>query len=167
MIVGLDLALNCTGWASLTAAGDLRWGTINPPRNAPIGARLDRIRQAVAQHAAGAVLVAVEAPVVRTPAAVALGQVHGVVLHRLWELDAQVLVVPPATLKMLATGKGNAPKPDVRGAARRRLGYGDESDDEADACWLADLGARWLGWDRPDLPATHLRALDKLRRPKE
>lgn len=165
MIVGLDLALTCTGWSTLDRAGALQWGTITPSRSLPMGGRLDHIRQRAAELVAGATLVAIEAPVVRTPAAVVLGQVHGVVVHRLWELEVAVLIVPPATLKMLATGKGNAPKPDVRGAARKRLGYADESDDEADACWLADLAARLLGWDRPPLPAGHLRALDKVTLP--
>ncbi|MGE3445909.1 MAG: hypothetical protein AB7L13_25000 [Acidimicrobiia bacterium] len=163
MIAALDLSLTATGWATLDPTGDLRWGTITPPaRGHPIGARLDHLRQAVADLAADAHLVVLETPVVRSPAALTLGMVHGAVQHRLHELGRAVLLVAPATLKVLATGKGNAGKADVRGAARTRLGYTGESDDEADACWLADLGARYLGWTRPPLPATHLRAMVKI-----
>ena len=162
MIVGIDLALTTTGFATLTATGALAWGRIPPPGSRhPIGERLDHLRQHTKSLAVGAELV-VEGTVVRSSAAVALGQVHGAVLHGLWELGSRVVVVSPATVKTLATGRGNAPKPDVRGAARNGLGYTGESDDEADACWLADLGGRLLGFDRPALPQVHLRALAKV-----
>ena len=49
--------------------------------------------------------------------------------------------------------------------AVKRLGYDGYDDNEADALWLADLGARLDGFDRPALPAGHLKALDKLRKP--
>lgn len=163
VVVGLDLSLTSTGWASIAADGTLRWGVIAPPGpRRPIGERLDVLRREVATLTAGAELVVIEGPVVRSSAAVALGRVHGVVEHALWSLGTRMVIAPPATVKMLATGRGNAAKPDVRGAARQRLGYAGESDDEADAVWLADLGARLLGWPRSPLPQAHLRSLDKL-----
>lgn len=44
-----------------------------------------------------------------------------------------------ATIKRHATGKGNANKEAMIAAARERLGYEGQSDDEADALWLLDF----------------------------
>lgn len=170
MIVSFDLSLTSTGWAELhrSHADGPHWGTVVPPpaAKAPMGERLECILNTIHERCRnGCELVVIEAPVVRSSAAVAIGRVHGVALLVLYRLGIPVIEVPPASVKMLATGKGNAGKDDVRGAARSRLGYTGESDDEADALWLADAGARLLGWDRPDLPQTHLRALAKLALP--
>lgn len=72
--------------------------------------------------------------------------------------------VPPSTLKMYATGKGNAGKDEVMLAmARRHDWLGVENNDEMDAAVLALIGARMLGQPIDgDLPQTHLRALAKL-----
>ena len=58
------------------------------------------------------------------------------------------MIVPPNTLKKYATGKGIAPKSEMVGHLIRRLGdavEGVPSNDEADAIWLAALGAHLLG----------------------
>ena len=44
--------------------------------------------------------------------------------------------LPVSTVKRAATGKGNADKPAMRAAAEARFGP-VESDDEADALWIA------------------------------
>lgn len=79
--------------------------------------------------------------------------------------DRDVLVVPPATLKKYATGKGNATKDQVLMAVTRRYTtWCGDTNDEADAVVLAALLARMD--DQPvegTLPAAHLAALDKLR----
>jgi Holliday junction resolvasome RuvABC endonuclease subunit len=92
----------------------------------------------------------------------ATAQVHGVIAWMLWRDKVPTLYVPPSTLKTFALGKGTGTKTEMTLAASRRLGYEGHSDDEADALWLAHLGAHWLGQPAVDLPATHLRALTKL-----
>lgn len=54
-----------------------------------------------------------------------------------------IAVVAPGTLKKWATGKGNAKKPDVLAAAKEWCR--PRNHDEADAAWLALLGAAKLG----------------------
>jgi Holliday junction resolvasome RuvABC endonuclease subunit len=48
--------------------------------------------------------------------------------------------VPPTTLKMWTTGKGNAKKPDMAAAAKKRWGYESPSDDIVDAFSLGKMG---------------------------
>jgi hypothetical protein len=45
----------------------------------------------------------------------------------------------PSEIKKFATGKGNAGKADVIRAAREKLGYAGNDDNEADALWLLRL----------------------------
>ena len=49
------------------------------------------------------------------------------------------------TLKKFATGKGNADKSAMIEAARQKLGYQGNSDDEADALWLWQFAKREMG----------------------
>jgi Holliday junction resolvasome RuvABC endonuclease subunit len=93
----------------------------------------------------------------------ALGELGGVVRVALWEAGVQYVEVPPTTLKMYATGKGNATKTAMVVAARERLGMSELDDNVADALWLHALGVHVLtGEGLVKLPATHLRALDKV-----
>ena len=90
------------------------------------------------------------------------------IVNRLLRRGVYVLPINVATVKIYATGRGNRhEKDEVMLAIVRR--YADapiQNNDEADATALAMIGARVLG--RPyesTLPATHLRALDKIERP--
>ena len=78
-----------------------------------------------------------------------------------------VTPVNGSTLKTFATGKGGAPKTAVVEAVTRRFPeFETEGDDNlCDAAALAALGAFLAGNQRTSwrLPATHLKALDKLR----
>jgi crossover junction endodeoxyribonuclease RuvC len=77
-------------------------------------------------------------------------------------------VVPPATLKTYATGKGNASKDAVLAAVVKRYpGWAVTGNDVADAVVLMAMGARLLGHPlESSLPQSHLRALDKLTLPQ-
>lgn len=167
MILGLDLSLTSTGWAALGPNGYIESGLIRPPATGTIGSRLSHIDGKILQLLAdfGPTDIAIEHPVGRyADSTIKLAMVHGIVHRRIdwWEvttLDLTVHDVEPTVLKKLATGRGNADKDDVRGAARNRLGYTGESDDIADAYWLCDYVARIRGWERPELPAINLTAL--------
>lgn len=52
--------------------------------------------------------------------------------------------VTPSALKTHATGKGNAGKPAMIEAARRKFGQPVHDDNEADALWLLDLASTSL-----------------------
>jgi Holliday junction resolvasome RuvABC endonuclease subunit len=81
----------------------------------------------------------------------------------LWRDQVPHTYVTPGSLKTFALGKGTGSKTEMTLAASRRLGYEGCSDDEADALWLAHLGAHLLGRPAVDLPQTHLRALAKIK----
>lgn len=157
--VGLDLSLTSTGWAF----GD-EVGRVRSPRTGP--ARLVHIRDAVMALVRDVIapVVFVEGPSFNAKhnRAVSLGELHGVVKVALLEAGVPFVVVPPATLKKFATGKGNASKDMMLVAAVKRLDYEGASNDEADALWLRALGAQVLGDPVVAMPKTHLAALDKL-----
>jgi hypothetical protein len=94
-----------------------------------------------------------------------VGEMGGVVRLALYEAGIPFEVVSPATIKMFATGKGNASKDDVLLAAVRRLGYEGGSKDEADALWLYALTMHALGAPIATVPAAHLKALKALTWP--
>lgn len=79
---------------------------------------------------------------------------HGCLVH----------VIPPAIVKQYATGKGNAAKDAVMAAVIKRYPDIDIlNNDVADAAALLALGLRLNGMPlEAELPATHLKALEKL-----
>lgn len=80
--------------------------------------------------------------------------------------DLPILVIPPTTRAMYATGRGNAGKDEVLAAAIKRYPKWDiTGNDIADATILAAIGARLLGHPVDDVPKTHLRALAKVALP--
>jgi Holliday junction resolvasome RuvABC endonuclease subunit len=159
--VGLDLSLTSTGVARI---GDYQPAlfTIPTKDTTPIGQRLDTIKEAIWPATFSADLVVVEDLPTHARGAGKTAMVHGLIRWMLWRDDYDTLVVTPATLKVFATGKGNAGKEEVLVAAVNRLGYTGHNTDEADALFLAHLGAHVLGQPQVELPKSHLRALDKL-----
>jgi hypothetical protein len=65
-------------------------------------------------------------------------ELRGVV--KLWAQVHRVALVQvePGDLKRFATGKANAKKPEMLEAARRRLSYPRDDEDEVDAIWLRE-----------------------------
>ena len=57
-----------------------------------------------------------------------------------FDLDCVVIGIPVGTIKKHATGKGNASKQMMIEAARNKLGYKGNDDNEADALWILDTG---------------------------
>jgi Holliday junction resolvasome RuvABC endonuclease subunit len=91
-----------------------------------------------------------------------LAGLHALVRVALWEREIVYVDVPPASLKTIATGRGNASKEEVHDAAIKRLGYAGASRDEADALWLRAAALDHYGAPLVDLPATHRRAHKKI-----
>ncbi len=113
-------------------------------------------------HASEADLVVIEDGVNRSHAAFASGILHGIVRHTLSHIAGRIVLIPPATLKKYATGKGNADKTAVVVAARERLGYDGLDNNEADALWLRAIGYHLLARPVAAMPQTHVAALHKL-----
>lgn len=89
-----------------------------------------------------------------------LGELGGVIRVALHDAGIPWVAVPPATVKKLATGAGNAKKEQVLLAAVRRLGYTGDSNDEADALWLLEAARQYyLMAGRERLPQAHLAGL--------
>lgn len=174
VILGLDLSLTATGWATIHPDGTTHTGTIpDIGSGAHIADRLDTwgrhlsyiIRDACDAAADRRISIYVEDLAGNQRGAFELGMVHATFWSELTtEIRRRTTMVNASTLKTYATGKGNASKALVLVEAVKRLGYEGYDDNEADALWIADLGARLAGYKRPPLPASHLRALDKIKK---
>lgn len=160
-VLALDLSLTSTGFALPGESGTLR-----PPTGLGKGVRrLHWLQTQAMRLAQGVQLVVIEGAAYGgargTSRLHAAGQLSGVILLGLHLARVPVVELPPASLKRLATGRGNAPKEQVLAAAIRRLGYPGHSDDEADALWLLQAAGQVYGlpW-RVDLPQAHVQKLE-------
>lgn len=161
-ILALDLSITATGLclpngttetiATSAKDGDKRLVTITT-----------RIMRAVL---AGADVAVIEGPVVRSAAAVSIGMVHGTVRELLIRHDIPYVVVPPATLKAYATGKGNADKTAMAIAALKRAGREFADDNQCDAFWLRAAGLDWYGCPEFEVPKAQRDRLAKVTWPK-
>jgi Holliday junction resolvasome RuvABC endonuclease subunit len=159
-ILGLDLSLTATGYA----LPDGQTGTFKGPWKGDW--RLVAIKTAVAGRADSIDLAVIEGPVVRSSAAVAIGMVHGAVRTVLMELGVPYVIVPPATLKAYATGKGNADKTAMAIAALKRAGREFADDNQCDAWWLRAAGLDWYGHGEFDMPKAQRDRLGKVDWPQ-
>lgn len=165
-VLGLDLSLASTG----VAGPD--WSCLLKPHARTRG--LDRMRwiaKAVADIAQveKAMLVVVEGPAYHQGADAGAHERAGLWWHVAHTLDQHgypIAVVGPSQLKRYATGKGNAGKDLVLTACVRRFAWFDGGNDQADATWLAAMGADWLGKPMTTVPAAQREALDKVTWPE-
>lgn len=67
-------------------------------------------------------------------------ELGGILKMLAWECGIDVLLVPPATLKLFMTGQGKSDKAAMRKAIQRRWGVTISQDDAADAYALMRLG---------------------------
>lgn len=99
-----------------------------------------------------------------------IGELGGVIRLALYQRGIPFIEIPPANVKKIATGVGNAGKYEVLTAAVRRLGYGGSSDDAADALWILEILKRQYATGIPgvefvNLPQKNLGALDGIKWP--
>lgn len=165
LVVGLDLSLVATGIAHLRG-GEHVTDTL-PMATLDGIVRLRRIREVIGDLLSPTVaLVVVEGP---SYGSVGAGQherggLWWIVRDLLWTRNLPTAVVPPSSLKLYATGKGNAGKDAMLLAAARRWPTFAGGNDEADALWLAAMGADALGCGHV-VPEAHRKALGKVTWP--
>lgn len=167
MIIGLDLSLTATGIAWCND-DDHATTTLRPPSKMRGGERLHWIIGQIARRGlfeADMVLVE-ELPTYgqHGNTATKMAELHGVVKYEMFRQCGRTpTMVIASQLKTLATGAGNSKKVAVLIAARERLRYQGDDDNQADALWLLQLGLHHVGHPAAvKLPASHMRALDKV-----
>lgn len=166
-VVGLDLSITATGIArsdgTLTtvdtkkATGDQRLLVIERHVNEAIGVWHEHPKP----H-----LAVIEDLPTHAHSAGITGMVHGVVRVALMRSGVPYVLIPPASLKKYATGKGNATKPDMRMSLYQRADIDLRDDNQVDALWLRYMGLDALGHPAVDLPKSHREALDKVTWPE-
>ena len=167
--VGLDLSLSATGVAS--ASGELRTikSAVDDGTVAGRAYRIADLAGRITSCVPVGALAVIEGPAYASQAQAGVHLRAGLwwqVACLLTARGVEVVEIAPSALKKLATGKGNATKPDMRMALYQRAGIDERDDNRVDAWWLRQVGLHLLGDpDALDLPKTHLAALDKIRRP--
>lgn len=159
-VLGLDLSLTCTGlagqgWTDTIRPGDRRGAD-----------RLTWVRaELLERYLNGLDLVVMEGPSYGNQGKARQSGHHEraglwwLVRVALAHRGHPVAVVPPATLKRYATGKGNADKATVVREVTKRFPWFDGGEDEADALVLAAMGADHLGQPFAVMPQSHRAAL--------
>ncbi len=165
-ILALDVSLTATGWA-FSEPNAQRSGVLRPPNYSERGmARLHWIRNSVVLLAVHADLVVIEgyAYGAKGSAVINIGELGGVLRLALYDGAIPYVEIPPTSVKLFATGKGNVGKPDMLAAAIRKLGYSRNDHNEADALWLLEMArARYVNCATTEYQQ---RAIDKIQWPK-
>lgn len=65
-----------------------------------------------------------------------LAELGGALKMAIWPHGIPMLVVPPATMKLVITGKGNAKKPEIAAALLKNMKVEIDDEDAADAVGL-------------------------------
>lgn len=158
----MDLSLTATGWADTHGTGRITVASTGVDRLWELRDEIHDII-AAAQHRFPDLAVIEGYAYGRPNQAAQLGELGGVVRLLLRDADVPCAVVPPSSLKLYATGKGNASKDLVRDCARDRLGLpAGVSSDECDAAWLRAMGLDHLGHPVVAVAARQRAALDKI-----
>lgn len=155
MILGLDLSLNETGWATIDDLGGYSCGTIKPPKGLtglPRLAYLESHFQCFLRNsqAAGLRLVVVEgyAMGIRGGRVFDIGELGGVVRLILFRRNIPTFIFPPSSLKQFVTGNGSAKKDLMLLEIFKRWGQSFSNDNIADAYALARVGVALEGRER-------------------
>jgi len=173
-ITGLDLSLSATGLAGVW--GQTAWAEVLRAKAIPESEsltswrrfeRIDMIGETILDYARGSTLVVVEGPVFYIPPGGERGYFERAelffdVTRKLRRARIPFAVAAPKSIKLYATGKGNAKKDAVLTAMVRRVGplVRDLDDNNAaDALAAAMMGADWLGYPLVPMPEVNRRAL--------
>lgn len=160
--IGLDVSLRTTGVASDVFTGV--WSC-----KITHDARLDwyrkQLRALLDAHDRLPDVVAIEgySYASQNTHAHSIGEIGGVIRLVLRDYRVPVVVIPPASMKLYATGKGNADKDRVLSAAVLHAGRA-MSNDEADAWWLRAMALDYYGAPLVKVPAKQHAALTAIVR---
>ncbi|TDB86472.1 hypothetical protein E1264_17905 [Actinomadura sp. KC216] len=176
-VIGIDLSLTSTGLADFTHNGrEVVTKTIrSSPADGDSGqhSRLTRIVFEITEHVSSQgphpALVVIEGPSYGSKGAGTWDRagLWWLLIDRLVGLHHPFAIVPPATLKRFATGRGNATKTDMAVAlAKRTDGLELRDDNQVDAWWLGAAGRDHLGLPFVKVPQTHRDALVKVAWPE-
>lgn len=158
LVIGLDLSLTCTG-----VAGPGWSDIIRTKRRGDD--RLNHLLAAVADFVKRADLVVMEGPSyghANLAGHEDLAGLRVLVRQYCYRRHIPYGVVPPSSLKMFATGRGNATKGEVRSGVADRYGHHTEGVgryDQADAYTAMAMGLHHLGHPLADVPDRALQAL--------
>jgi Holliday junction resolvasome RuvABC endonuclease subunit len=165
-IVGLDLSLTSTGVACINGPGDRSEATWTIKSRHKGMQRLCEIRNYVRPVSMPADLVLIEGYSYNSRnGGERLGELGGVIRVDLWEAGIPYVEIEPARLKKYATGKGNASKDAVFGAAVHRAGREFATNDEADAWWLLQMALAHYDLAHIRMPKTSWDVLDLIEWP--
>lgn len=170
-VVALDPSLTAFGWARSRAGpalGDPWESGVFKPKGRGV-VRLQRILDRVVEVTDGADVALIEGYSFgsRGRATFSLGELGGVLRLALHQRGIPFVEISPASVKMLATGRGNAPKEEVLVEAVKRLGFQGSDHNRADSLWI--MQAALIHYGLPgaaDLPKQNLRALEKIEWPE-
>lgn len=173
IFVGLDLSLTSTGVAIIHGDKVTVDRLVSRPKPSPTtGDQASRIAHIASELITRIPLshqtfVGVEGPSYASTGSGAhiLGGLWWCVRAQLEAYGLDTIVIPPASVKKYATGKGNAAKDEVLAAIIRR--YPDvevRGNDEADALAIAMLTARYHGHPADDVARANLDAVKGIGR---
>ena len=148
-IVGLDLSLSSTGYHTLV--GELISGAIVTNDKLSSMERIDFILARIAElvHEGDFVLIENNAFNAIGRAKSVLAELNGIVKFWLWRRKIEYVLVAPTTLKKFILGKGKGEKSLILREVFKAYGLNAGTDDEADACVLAHIGACLIGREEP------------------
>lgn len=158
-VIGLDLSLTCSG-----VAGE-GWAAFIRPKDLAGHPRLAWILAELRAYISGVDLVVIEGPSFGPGAKHRHEDLAGLRVmarHACWKAGIPYAIVPPSNRAMYATGRGNAPKGEVRSAITDRYGIeleGGARYDMADAYALLAAGRDQLGYPLAPVPARNRLAL--------
>lgn len=165
-VIGIDLSLSATGVAIHTEDGQALSTTIRTGPGDHLADQHDRITHIISEingrlHNRTALAV-LEGPSYGSRGAGTWDRagLWWMTYHLLHSCAVPTAVIPPATLKRFATGRGNATKTDMAVAlAKRTDGLEMRDDNRVDAWWLAAAGREHLGHPIVSLPKAQRDAL--------
>ncbi len=146
IVVGCDQSLTCT----VLVSSEDEVTRIEPKQMHPID-RLSRIARLVHYelHGIAPGLFVLEGYAMGASFnREALGELGGVIKTTVRHLGWDILIVPPTTLKMYVSGKGNTEKDGMRMHVLNKWGYQSVDNNDADAYALRKLGEHYLSWQR-------------------
>lgn len=159
LVIGLDLSLTSTGVASHGWVAHIR------PRTLRGDARLCSLENEITSYIRSADMVVMEGPSYGHGAMAGHEELAGlrvIVRRYAFRHGIPYAVIPPSTLKLYATGRGNAKKGEVRSAVAELYGIHTEGParyDEADAYAAVAAAYDWLGYPLATVPDRQRAAL--------